>query len=184
MVNIWKIGAWPGIWEDVTKENKEKFAKKYALKKNFVAIGSAYLPNLKGWIRSRIYKECIKQEDKTPQSAGNRAKQVDFFVNKIEIEDVIVLYMGRGEGYIGLIDSDYYYVKENSKLDFINGTSEGDIAPHRRRIIWEFDRKRIYDINFSWRDAVHKVELEDLVEVDNIKIKDYFKMKLKKSYSY
>ncbi len=42
MVNIWKIGAWPGFpGSELSLKNKNRFIKQHALPKNFVAIGYA-----------------------------------------------------------------------------------------------------------------------------------------------
>lgn len=49
MVNIWKIGSWPGLWDNNTIKNKERYIKEYALPKNFVAIGLVTYPILKSY---------------------------------------------------------------------------------------------------------------------------------------
>lgn len=174
MINIWRIGSWPGIRED-TKENRKKFALEYAIPYNFIAIGSGYLPDVKGWTIEEIRDETDKKS-----KAKNRAKTVNYFVNEMKIGDIVFLDLDGKEGYMGEIASDYYWVQKNSSLDFIRNTSGYNYAPHRRDVCWKYKDKSgkaesFSDISFGLNGAVNKIKDEQISQITNSKVKKYLK---------
>jgi len=174
MVNIWKIGAWPGLWDANTQKNKEKYIKEYALSRNFVAIGYGWIPDI-GTLSNEEIKRYLEQEE--CRMIGKRTKEILNFANVITEKDVILLY-NLFKVYIGIVKETYYYVEKRSKNDFIKNTEGDDIAPHRINVEWQFNKKP-FDADFSkWQDTVHQVIEEDLKRVRDEELKRFLAQKL------
>mgnify|MGYP000533555587 FL=1 len=75
MANIWKIGAWPGLWGwgRNTRKNKERYIKEYALSRDFVAIGYGWIPDIKTLSEEEI-GEYLK--NKECGLIGRRTKEI------------------------------------------------------------------------------------------------------------
>ena len=190
MVNIWKVGSWPGLWGENTFDNKEKFALKYAIPFDFIAIGSGYLPDLKGWTKKEIKKEIKNKTDKSKEDVDFRTETVNDFVNKMKIGDVVFLDLDGNEGYIGEISSEYYYVGKNSKLNFIKETKEHNYAPHRRDVCWKhknryFEALRFSNVNLDIKElkgSVLEIRSDHIERIENTKLKKYLKVMLSVPY--
>jgi len=177
MVNIWKIGAWPGLWGwgRNTRKNKERYIKEYALSRDFVAIGYGWIPDIKTLSEEEI-GEYLK--NKECGLIGRRTKEILNFANSISKGDVILLY-DHFKVYVGIVKNPYYYVEKGSEKDFIN-TKGDDInrAPHRIDVEWQFNKKP-FDADFSkWRDAVHQVTWKDLTNIRSEELKRFLAQKL------
>ena len=174
MVNIWKIGAWPGLWDANTRKNKEKYIKEYALSRNFVAIGYGWIPNIRTLSNEEI-KRYLEREER--RMIGRRTKEILNFANVITEKDVILLY-NYFKVYIGIVKETYYYVEKRSENDFIKNTEGDNIAPHRINVEWQFNKKP-FDADFSkWQDTVHQVTEEDLKRVRDEELKKFLAQKL------
>lgn len=171
MVNIWKIGSWPGLWYNNTIENKEKYINEYALPENFVAIGSGYLPNIKKLSEDKLTR-ILESKGKL-----RRKTQILNFANVIDEKDVILLY-NHYKVYVGIVKEPYYHVKKGSEKDFIKNTDGENIAPHRIDVEWQFN-KVPFDADFSkWQDVVHQVFEEDLDKISNMQLRKFLRQKL------
>ena len=175
IVNIWKIGSWPGLWGSNTYINKNKFINEYALPYNFVAMGYGWIPDFK-----TLTDEDIRAylERKKMTKIGRRTNEILSFAYEIEKSDIILLY-NHFEVYVGVVKNPdpYYYVELGSSKDFIEGTSGLNIAPHRIDVDWQFD-KREFNANFSgWQDTVHKVGLEDFPKIKDKTLLDFIRTK-------
>ncbi|MCG7849221.1 MAG: hypothetical protein MIO93_08600 [ANME-2 cluster archaeon] len=174
MVNIWKIAAWPGLWDGNTRKNKERYIKEYALSRDFVAIGYGWIPDI-----SRLSEQEIKMylEREECGLIGRRTKEILNFANVITKGDVILLY-NHFKVHIGIVKNPYYYVEKESEDDFIKDTEGEDIAPHRIDVKWQFNKKP-FDADFSnWQDTVHQVTEEDLKKVRDEELKRFLAQKL------
>jgi len=176
MVNIWKIGSWPGLWDSNTLKTKEKYIKEYALPKNFVAIGYGWIPNIKK-ISEETIKKLLENEDRG--LIKRRTNELLNFANVVDKGDVILLY-NYYKVYVGIVKNKnpYYYVKKGSALDFIKDTDGEDIAPHRIDVEWQFN-KTPFEADFSeWQDTVHQVLDDDLDKIRDEKLRKFLKQKL------
>jgi len=177
MVNIWKIGAWPGLWYRNTRKNKERYIKEYALSRDFVAIGYGWIPDIRTLSEEEIKKYLESEECGL---IGRRTKEILNFANVITKGDVILLY-NHFKAYVGIVKNKnpYYYVEKGSEKDFID--TEGDDinrAPHRIDVEWQFNKKP-FDADFSkWQDTVHQVTGEDLDNIRNEELKRFLAQKL------
>ena len=180
MVKIWKIGAWPGLWGNNNTKNKEKYITEYALPYDFVAIGSAYIPDITKLSEpEKEMKTYMEDVGKKPKSIPERIKQILNFTKDIHKGDVILLYH-QYKAYVGIVKNEkpYYYVEKGSEKDFIKDTIGDNIAPHRIDVEWLFD-KRSFDTDFSmWQDRVHQVLREDLDKIKNEKLRRFLEQKL------
>ena len=170
MVNIWKIGAWPGLWgkEPTEREDRvrreQKFINEYALPNDFVALGSAYVSKdmllAKNELRSVIklgYREENNKEINSGQ-LNSREKMLTEFANINDGEIVLLYFIGEtphnGKVYVGeakeeknpynythRVKTPYYYVEKKSKENIIKDTIGIHIAPHRIGVKWLFDKK-------------------------------------------
>jgi predicted Mrr-cat superfamily restriction endonuclease len=176
MVNIWKIGSWPGLWDSHTLKTKEKYIKEYALPKNFVALGYGWIPNIK-----KTSKKVIKKllENENCGLIERRTKELLSFANVIDKGDVILLY-NYYKVYVGIVKNKnpYYHVKKGSALDFIIGAEGEDIAPHRIDVEWQFN-KMPFEADFSkWQDTVHQVLEDDLDKIEDEKLRRFLRQKI------
>lgn len=174
MANIWKIGSWPGLWDNNTLKNKERYIKEYALPKNFVAIGSGYIPN----IEKLSEDELIRILDRNNKL--KKKQQILDFAKEIKKGDVILLY-NHYKVCVGVVKNPYYHVKKGSEKDFIKDTDDENIAPHRIDVDWQFEGVS-FDADFSkWQDTVHQVFEEDLSKIADKKLKIFLRKKLLKT---
>jgi hypothetical protein len=174
MVNIWKIGAWPGLWDNNTLKTKERYIQDYALPRGFVAIGYGWIPDIKKLSEEEIKK---KLENEGRGLIKRRTKENLNFANVIDRRDVILLY-NHYKVYVGIVINPYYHVEKGSEKDFIEDTEGDDIAPHRIDVEWQFN-KNTFDANFSkWQDTVHQVAEEDLDNIRNEELKRFLTQKL------
>lgn len=175
MVNIWKIGSWPGLWYNNTIKNKERYIKEYALPKNFVAIGSGYIPNIKKLSEDELIR-ILDRKNKL-----KKKQQILDFANVIDKEDVILLY-NHYKVYVGIVKNTYYHVKMGSEKDFIKDTDNGNIAPHRIDVYWQFYGAP-FNADFSkWQDTVHQVFEEDLSKIEDKKLKIFLRKKILQTF--
>jgi len=172
MGNIWKIGAWPGLWGVKTKQNKEKYVAEYALPRNFVAFGY-------GWIKKDFRKLNENQIERfimkyKKGAIARRTQEILNFVKTVRKGDIVLLYSSY-KVYVGIVAGRYYYVKSGSRRDFIKNAIGENRAPHRRDVMWLFN-KHPFDADFSrWQDTLHMVSHSDLN-----KVKDSFLTKFLK----
>jgi hypothetical protein len=165
MVNIWKIGSWPGLWDGNSLKNKERYIKEYALPRDFVAIGYGWIPDIRT-ISVEEIKRYLESEERG--MIQKRTKEILNFAKVIKKNDMILLYK-HFKVYVGIVKNNnpYYYVEPGSEMDFID--TEGDDinrAPHRIDIEWQYNKKS-FNADFSkWQDTVHQVTEDDL---DNIR---------------
>ncbi len=177
MVAIWKIGAWPGLWERNTAKNKKRFIEEYALPKGFVAIGYGWIPNIK---QKELSEEEIKKKlrEEKKGKIERRTKEILKFANEIKEDDVILLYKNFKEVYVGIVIKPYYFIESKSEDNFIVGTGNENIAPHRIGVEWQFNKKP-FSVDFSkWQDTVHQVKEEDLINIEDKEIKNYLLEKI------
>lgn len=177
MVNIWKIGAWPGLWDSNTLKTKERYIQEYALPRGFVAIGYGWIPDIKKMSEKEIK---IKLQSEERGKIGRRTKEILNFANVINKSDVILLY-NHFKVYVGIVKvkNPYHHIKRGSKEDFINDTDDYNIAPHRINVEWQFN-KNPFDADFSkWQDTVHQVLEEDMGKIKDKKLRRFLEQKLK-----
>ncbi len=167
MVNVWKVGAWPGLWgkKPTKREDKvnreQKFISVYALPYNFVALGSAYVADdirdllSKNELRRAIIEGWKKDKGKEI-SSGELTARITMLTAFASISDgdVILLYFigetpHNGEIYVGEASTeknpyDYsnrvktpYYYVKGSEENVIEDTVGIHIAPHRVGVKWE-----------------------------------------------
>lgn len=171
MVSIWKIGSWPGLWGSNTIKNKERYISEYALPKNFVALGSGYIPDITKLSEDELTR-ILERENKL-----KKKQQILNFAKVIDKDDVILLY-NHYKVYVGIVKKPYYHVKKGSEKDFIKDTDGENIAPHRTDIEWQFN-KLSFDADFSkWQDTVHQFLEEDLAKIRDEKLRKFLKQKL------
>lgn len=197
VVAVWKIGAWPGLGTGNTPETKSRYVQ-YALRYNFVAVGSAYIPNLKTQSEEEI-KNKLERVGRDKGTITKRTKELLNFANKIREGDAGLLYVNLKEVYVGMVKQNevskepYYYVERGSKEDYFGTRTREDLldnnteaeteevednAPHRINVKWEFERKG-FKVDFGdWRDTLHQVNEEDLTKVEDEKLKSWLKKKI------
>lgn len=144
MVNIWKIGAWPG-WPGIEKtpRNKQRFID-FALKNNVVAIGFS---------RCNVEK-CKSRSGKYCKGCRQSNEFLNFSEN-IRFGDIILLY-NHFKVYIGKVSKTHYKVQQSP----------------RHRIDVEWLSKKPKKANFGmWQDTVHPVYKKDLVNVMDKELK-------------
>jgi len=174
MVNIWKIGAWPGLWDNNTLKTKERYIRDYALPRCFVAIGYGWIPNIQKLSEEKIKK---KLENEGCGLIQRRTKEILNFAKVIDRRDVILLY-NHYKVYVGIVINSYYHVEKGSEKDFIEDSEGDNIAPHRIDVEWQYNKKT-FDANFSkWQDTVHQFKEQDLVKINDEKLKRYLEHKL------
>jgi hypothetical protein len=163
MVNIWKIGAWPGFpGSELSLKNKNKFINEYALPKNFVAIG---------------YDEC-KAKDKTEneiretckkcENSGWCSKQFIDFTKKIKNGDIILLY-NYGKVYTGLAQK-----RNDGRVHY----ETKDEPMHRINVKWLYNKKPKKADFSTWRDVIHHFEREHLKKIKDGELKRYLNKNL------
>ena len=158
MVNVWKIGSRPGLWEK-RRENKvekgRRFVHNYVLEYDFVAIGNAWVEgDFRVLIKQNRLREVMekgwdehKTEEGTKPKLDIREKMFRDFVG-IKADDIILQYLERkdndyGEVYVGkaiLNDKEptpYYYIDDPNKK-IIEDTEGINYAPHRVKVTWDF----------------------------------------------
>ncbi len=174
MVDIWKIGSWPGLWDSNTLKTKERYIQEYALPRDLVAIGYGWIPNIKKTSEEIIKKLLVNKEC---GKIEKRTKELINFAKVIDREDVILLY-NHYKVYVSIVKNPYYYVEKGSAKDFIKDTEGEDIAPHRIDVEWQFN-KTPFEADFSsWQDTVHQVFEEDLDKISSMQIRRFLKQKL------
>lgn len=176
MVNIWKIGAWPGLWDRNTLKTKERYIQEYALPKNFVALGYGWIPDITK-ISEATTKKLLENED--CGLIERRTKELLNFAYVIDKGNIILLY-NYYKVYVGIVKNKkpYYYVEKGSALDFIKDTEDEDIAPHRIDVEWLFN-KVPFKADFSkWQDTVHQVLEDDLNKIKNEILRRFLREKL------
>lgn len=165
LVNVWKIGAWPG-WpgNEWSYKNKKKFIR-IALRDKFVAIGwSDCIAGIKN--EKQIRDECRKCE-------SCRSDKIEEFVNftrKINCGDIILLY-NSGKVFTGVAqkrsDGKIHYETKNKPT-------------HRINVEWLYKKKQ-KNAKFSWFDTVHKIEVEDLSKIEDRELKHFLERQLNSS---
>jgi len=161
MVNVWKIGAWPGFpGIKLSLENKNEFINKYALPKNFVAIG---------------YEDC-KAENKTEEEIkeickndcdnvnwGRCSKEFINFTKDIKYGDIILLY-NYGQVYAGIAQK-----RDDGKVYY----ETKEIPKHRIDVKWLYKKKSKRADFGKWQDTVHQLEREDIVKIKDEELKEF-----------
>jgi predicted Mrr-cat superfamily restriction endonuclease len=174
MANIWKIGAWPGLWGIKTKQNKEKYITEYALPRNFIAFGYGWVPDFRKLNENQIRCFIIKRRR---GAIARRTQEILDFARVIRKGDIVLLY-SIYKVYVGIVAGRYCYVKKGSRRDFIKNTINKNRAPHRRDVIWLFN-KRPFSANFScWQDTLHIVSETDLNRVNDLFLRRFLKHNL------
>ena len=136
------------------------------LEDNFIAIGWPSVGNLtednKSDIRSRLHEE----KDWSNQKIGTALGQIDRFVNKIAVDDRVLVPAG-GDIYVGKVTSGYRWDPDLR--------SDDEVYPHYRRVEWLFDGKavsrsslpgRLHD-SLKGRLTVYSVDGERVEEMVN-----------------
>jgi hypothetical protein len=177
MVGIWKIGAWPGVWDSNTLKTKERYIEQYALPRGFAAIGYGWIPNIKK-TSTDVIKQLLVDED--CGNIGRITNEILNFTRVIDREDVILLYIHL-KVYVGIVKNPYYYVEKGSAKDFIQGVDGVNIAPHRIDVEWKFNKAPFVADFGNWRDTVHQVFEDDLDKISDIQLKRFLKLKLMQS---
>ncbi len=183
MVNIWKIGAWPGILGEKSSKNKEKYIQ-YALDLNSVAFGFGYTPDFRSLDREEISNYLRRNREPGNEPVISRKTNEIWNFSRIVKENDVFLLYHRYKAYVGIAKKNdngelYYYVDKNSKLNVIDPTSENN-APHRINVAWENGKEPFDNVNFSmWRDTLHQVTKDDMTKIKNDKLKKYLLEKLK-----
>lgn len=155
MVNIWKIGAWPG-WpgDEWSYKNKKRFLR-VALHNNYVAIGWSNCKE-ENKTEEQIREECNRCEH-------CRSGKIDEFINftkKINNEDIILLY-NSGKVFTGIAQK-----RPDDKIHY-----EAKKEPiHRIGVEWLYNKKS-KNAKFSWYDTVHKIEDKDLSRIEDKQLK-------------
>jgi hypothetical protein len=174
MVNIWKIGSWPGVWHSNTLKTKERYLTEYALPRNFVAIGYGWIPNIKK-TSTDVIKQLLVDEERG--QIQRRTNEILNFARVIDREHVILLY-NHLKVYVGIVKNPYYYVEKGSAKDFIQGTNGDNIAPHRIDVEWKFNKAPFVADFSKWQDTVHQVFEKDLDNISDIQLRRFLKQKL------
>ncbi len=163
MVNIWKIGAWPG-WpcnKGSYYKNKKNFIR-VALRNNFVAIG---------WSDCKAENKTEKQIREECKKCGIcRSNKSDEFINftkKIRNNDIILLY-NYEKIYTGVAKK-----RRDGKIHY--ETTKEPI--HRIDVDWLYHAKP-KKAKFSWYDTVHKIEDKDLPRITDKALRSFLQNKI------
>jgi len=121
----------PQAWA-VRPKPADEFRLNEFLSDNLVAIGWSHAGDLDGLDRETIKERLNDTYDYGPYQLGQRASQVDWFVNDIDVGDYVLVPDGN-RIFFGEIESDYKHISELVDEDYAN----------QRNACWMFDQKAI-----------------------------------------
>lgn len=102
------------------------------LSDNLIAIGWSHAGDLDGLNRDSIKERLNQTYDYGPYQLGQRASQVDWFVNDIDVGDYVLVPDGN-RVFFGEVESEYKHISELVDEDYAN----------QRDVHWKFDKKAI-----------------------------------------
>jgi hypothetical protein len=161
MVNVWKMGAWPGFpGIELSLKNKNEFINKYALPNNFVAIGFKDC-KAEGKTEEEI-KEICKNDCSYGNYWGKCSKEFINFTKNIKYGDIILLY-NYGQVYTGIAQK-----RDDGKVYY----ETKEIPKHRIDVKWLYDKKSKRADFSKWQDTVHQLEREDIDKIKDKELKE------------
>lgn len=167
MVNVWKIGAWPKYpGRSRSLKNKNEFINKYALQKNFVAIGYEDC-EAEGRTEEEI-KDICKNDCDYGNYWGRCSKEFIDFTKNIKYHDIILLY-NYGRVYTGIAQK-----RDDGKIHY---ETRGK-PKHRINVKWLYDKKPKKADFSKWQDVVHQLQREDLDKIKDGELKKYLSKNL------